>query len=173
MNRIVDYGPSGGSESEQMIWLSFAYAQSGSVLMDSIVNEESDQNYSRVRVVLHLCRHALELFLKGAIGVADGSVNRKTHRLSELYEVYSRAYPEPIYQFRTPFHGSAIRLVDLFPETLEGFHRVHDQIYRYPADNKGRFFQRFEDFDLDVDVDFLREFVQNLQHAGMAILYKL
>jgi hypothetical protein len=52
----------------KMLWLSDAYAEGAVVLCEAVAANDFNRQFTNSRVVLHLCRHAAELFYKGAIG---------------------------------------------------------------------------------------------------------
>lgn len=68
------------------------------------------------RVILHLCRHAIELFLKGAISKARNRQPPKTHNLVNLVGEYELALPGENFRFEVPFGVEALGNLALFPE---------------------------------------------------------
>jgi hypothetical protein len=48
-----------------MLWMSNSYAEAASVLCDQLASDDFSRQYTSALVVLHLCRHATELYLKG------------------------------------------------------------------------------------------------------------
>mgnify|MGYP000247534945 CR=1 FL=1 len=56
------------------------------MLSDALREDDFVQQYTSALVVMHLYRHAVELFLKGAIGKKHG-VTPTGHRLDVLYEL--------------------------------------------------------------------------------------
>lgn len=104
--------------------------------------------YSSSRVILHLARQGIELFLKGAIGaVAEQSSVPATHNLNRLFLEYRRLYPQLIFSFEIPPCFNVSLNFDLFPDDQEIFHSTLDQRHRYPADRKGNTFATKEVFD--------------------------
>ncbi|WP_175695623.1 hypothetical protein [Burkholderia ambifaria] len=162
----------GKSEASQMLWLGSAYASAAKVLVESMAEDKFDQNHANVRVILHLCRHALEIFLKGAIGLSTGNIPRNTHRLASLFDQYKILYPSGKYHFAFPFSEQVFLADDMFPETIESFHRTHDQRFRYPSDSKGNVFDGFEIFDLSSQVDAIADFWQRLHLIGTDLAWK-
>ncbi|WP_157645076.1 hypothetical protein [Burkholderia ubonensis] len=162
----------GKSEASQMLWLGSAYASAAKVLVESMVEEKFDQNHANVRVILHLCRHALELFLKGAIGLSTGDIPGNTHRLAPLFDQYKILYPSGKYQFSFPFSEQVFLADDMFPETIESFHRTHDQRFRYPSDSKGNVFDGFETFDLSSQAEAIADFWQRLHLIGTGLAWE-
>ena len=55
-------------EWDQTFWLSRAYLEASQCLCESMLNGNFSSQYSSSRVILHLARHGVELFLKAAIG---------------------------------------------------------------------------------------------------------
>ncbi|CAG4891044.1 hypothetical protein [Paraburkholderia saeva] len=161
----------GNSEASQMIWLASAYADAAKVLAESMLTNDFAQHHANVRVILHLCRHALELFLKGAIGLSTGSVPRGTHRLATLFDQYKTLYPSRNYHFAFPFPEQVFFTDDMFPETIEQFHRTHDQRFRYPSDIKGNVFEGFEPFDVNTQAEAIANFWQRLHLIGTGIAW--
>lgn len=154
-----------------MLWLGSAYADAARVLVEAMVADDFDRHHANVRVILHLCRHALELFLKGAIGLSTGSVLRGTHRLGTLFDQYKTLYPSRKYHFPFPFPEQVFFTDDMFPETVEQFHRTHDQRFRYPSDTKGNTFDGFETFDLSTQAEAIADFWQRLHLIGIGIAW--
>ena len=79
---------SGKASSTSLVWLSLAYAEAAKVLCNALVAEDYSRQFTSTRVILHLCRHAAELFLKGAIESKTGKRAPATHRLDRLFEMY-------------------------------------------------------------------------------------
>jgi hypothetical protein len=132
-----------------MLWLADAYAEGSVALCKALLDDDYTRQFTSSRVVLHLCRHAAELFLKGAIGVRAGSIPTKTHRLDRLYPRYKELFPLEKHHIDLPFPGEAFESsAGLFPGSLEDYQRTHDQRFRYPTDNKGQSFVERENFDV-------------------------
>lgn len=114
----------------------------------SVVEGDFSSQYSSSRVILHLARQGVELFLKGAIGAATerGSAPT-THDLNRLFSEYRCLYPELIFSFEIPPRFGVNQNLDLFPDDQEKFHSTLDQRHRYPADRKGNTFATKEVFD--------------------------
>ena len=133
----------------KMLWLSDAYAEGALVLCNALATDDYARQFTNSRVILHLCRHAAELFLKGAIGAKTGSVPSNTHRLDRLYKRYSSLYPLEKHHIDLPFPSGAVESDDsLFPGSLEEYQRTHDQRFRYPTDNHGNAFTEKESFNV-------------------------
>jgi hypothetical protein len=160
---IAPIGPRipGKTSAHQMLWLADAYAEAAKVLSDSLVSDDFTRQYSSTRVIIHLCRHATELYLKGAIGAKTGRVAPKTHRLDQLYKQYISLYPHNHHQFEVPFSRQILTGDDgLFPGTLEEYQKTHDQRFRYPVDNSGKSFLEFDKFDVIAYAESVAEFRQ-------------
>jgi hypothetical protein len=171
MTVIIEPDLPGKSEASQMLWLGSAYADAAKVLVESMLADDFGQHHANVRVILHLCRHALELFLKGAIGSRTGCVPRGTHRLATLFDQYKILYPSKEHHFSFPFSEQVFFKDDMFPETIEQFHRTHDQRFRYPSDTKGNPFDGFDIFDLSKQAEAIADFWQRLHLIGIGIAW--
>ncbi|MRW88425.1 hypothetical protein GJ699_00305 [Duganella sp. FT80W] len=132
----------------RMLWMADGFAEGAQVLCNAMAAEDYYPQYTNTRVILHLCRHATELFLKGAIAFKTKQFI-KTHRLDILFEKYQQHYPSANYQIAFPFPKSVfVPREGLFPDILEEFVRTHDQRFRYPIDNTGEPFQDVEEFKI-------------------------
>lgn len=135
-------------EWDRAFWLSRAFLEASRCLCASMMNGEFSSQYSSSRVVLHLTRQAIELFLKAAIGAAPGhGAAPATHNLSTLFLEYRRRYPALIFAFDIPPRFSVSLNLDLFPDDQDTFHATLDQRHRYPSDRKGHTFASPEVFD--------------------------
>jgi len=136
------------SEWERAFWLSRAFIEASRCLCASMLEGDFTSQYSSSRVILHLCRQGIELFLKGAIGAAaeQGSAPM-THDLNGLFLMYRRAYPGAIFWFDIPPWFSVSLNLDLFPEDQRKFHSTLDQRHRYATDRQGNTFATRETFD--------------------------
>ena len=134
----------------RMLWLANAYAEGAKVLCASMVNEDYAQSYANSRVVVYLCRHAAELFLKGAVLARNGSFKNK-HELHELLKEYRKHFPHEKFQVDWPFPSEALETDDgLFSDLLlEDYKKTHDQRFRYPTDKRGIPFEDTEPFDVE------------------------
>jgi len=97
-------------------------------------------------VILHLCRHAVELFLKGAIAYATNAQPLQTHHLVNLIIEYERVLPDQMFRFEVPFGVEASGTPDLFGDFADQHHKTLDQRYRYPTDRSGKAFSEPEGF---------------------------
>ncbi|WP_341247917.1 hypothetical protein [Cupriavidus pauculus] len=132
---------------DRSFWLSRAFLEASRCLCTSMLGGDFSSQYSSSRVILHLARQGVELFLKGAIGAVSERSVPQTHDLSKLFSEYRRLYPQLIFSFELPSHFRVSLNLDLFPEDQEKFHSTLDQRHRYPADRKGNAFATTEVFD--------------------------
>jgi hypothetical protein len=131
-----------------------------------MVNDDFAPQYSHTRVILHLCRHAVELFFKGAISKATKGKPPKTHNLASLVGDYERALPGEQFRFEVPFGVETIGTLELFPELealVEDHHKTLDQRYRYPTDSTGKPFSGLEGF-------IPRDYLSDLERLSKAFL---
>lgn len=143
----------------RILWMSKAYSSAAVVLCEALIEGDFEQQYEHTRVILHLCRHATELFLKGAIAFKAGHRAPKTHRLDVLYSKYQELYPSERCRIDPPFAPQLFEDPDggLYPGSLEQFQRSHDQRFRYPNDASGERFIEVEHFDALVQIERIRK----------------
>lgn len=137
------------SVPDQYFSLARSYLEGSRVLCEAMVNDDYTPQYSNSRVILHLCRHAIELFLKGAISKARNRQPPKTHNLVNLVGEYELALPGENFRFEVPFGVEALGNLALFPELealIDEHHKTLDQRYRYPTDSAGKPFSGVEGF---------------------------
>lgn len=138
----------GLAEWDRAFWLSRAFLEASRCLCESMSEGGFSSQYSSSRVILHLARQGVELFLKGAIAAVSGQGSAPTtHDLSRLFLDYRRLYPELRFSFEVPPRFSVSLNFDLFPDDQERFHSTLDQRHRYPSDRKGNTFATREVFD--------------------------
>jgi hypothetical protein len=113
--------------------------------------------YSSSRVILHLARQGVELFLKGAIQAAGHPVAKLPHNLDVLFIEYRNCYPELAFYFVIPTRYQVDLNADLFPELIEPFHKTLDQRHRYPTDRNGLSFNTPELFDPHAQLEEIEE----------------
>ena len=133
---------------DQYFSLAHAYLNGSKVLCASILRDDSEATFPDTRVVLHLCRQAIELFLKGAICNITGE-NKEGHNLDILIAEYEQVLPDAQFHFDVPFgietsgtqnsNIEAEEWVKRYPWTL-------DQRHRYPTDKNGNSFTGWESF---------------------------
>ena len=134
-------------EWDKSFWLSRAFIEASCCLCTQMLEGEFTSQYSSSRVILHLVRQGIELFLKAAIWAASGAPADLNHNLEKLFAEYQRLYPDLSFYFDVPPCFKVSLNLDLFPETMKSFHSTLDQRHRYPADRKGNSFVTPEIFD--------------------------
>lgn len=155
--------PAEDEPASNFLWLGSSYAEAASVLCEALISEDFTRQYMSTRVILYLCRHATELYLKGAISAKTGNHPPRTHRLDMLHKAYCDLYPDNDYRFDVPFHNEAMILDEgLLPGTLSDFRSSHDQRYRYPTDNSGKPFVERAAFDVQAYASEIARFYQTL-----------
>lgn len=134
------------SEAQRYFSLARGYLEGSKVLCSALLAGDYTPQYSNTRVILHLCRHAIELFLKGAITSATNKQPPNIHHLANLVAQYDKALPDSAFRFQIPFSVETFGNSDLFTQLLDQHHKTLDQRYRYPTDNKGKPFSDPEGF---------------------------
>jgi hypothetical protein len=132
---------------DRSFWLARSYLEASIYLCQGMVEDDFTAQYSSSRVVLHLARQALELFLKGAIFALSGKPPKLTHLVDQLYEEYRLLAPDSSYEFAIPTWYLVVPNFDLFPETIFEYHTTLDQRYKYAADRSGKLFSSPEKFE--------------------------
>ena len=135
---------------DRSFWLSRAFIEASRCLCTSMLADDFSSQYSSSRVILHLARHGIELFLKAAIWASADQPTRPNHNLEELFLEYRRIYPDSSFLFEIPSRFKVDLNMDLFPETMKLFHSTLDQRHRYPAGRDGEDFATPEIFDPEV-----------------------
>lgn len=132
---------------DRAFWLSRAFIEASRCLCKSMFEGDFSSQYSSSRVIFHLARQGIELFLKGAIsGISKQGSAPATHDLNSLFLEYRRLYPELHYSFDIPARFNVSTNFNLFPDDQKAFHATLDQRHRYPADRKGNTFATREEF---------------------------
>lgn len=135
-------------EWDRAFWLSRAFIEASRCLCTGMLSGDFSSQYSSSRVILHLARQGVELFLKGAIGAASELASTPmTHDLDKLYLEYRRLYPDLVFSFEVPLCFGVSENLNLFPEDHEKFHSTLDQRHRYPSDRRGNTFATIEMFE--------------------------
>ena len=132
---------------EAMLWLSRAYLEASEALCQAMLEGDFSFQYSSSRVVLHLARQGIELFLKGAIAAHGEAPEKLGHNLNKLHREYRRLYPELRFYFEVPRQFLVSLNEELFPDDTDLFHRELDQRHGYAADRRGTSFATSEVFD--------------------------
>lgn len=83
----------GMQDWERTLWLSHSYLEASIQLCIGMVSGDFTAQYSSSRVILHLARHGIELFLKGVLLAAGIHPAAHGHHLVRLYRAYRGAYP--------------------------------------------------------------------------------
>jgi hypothetical protein len=150
----------GDTFSSTSLWLADAYAEAAEVLCNAMAEDQFQREYTQSRVILQLCRHALELFLKGAIASKPGTKLQRTHRLDLLYAEYEALFPSEKHAIDPPFPPEVLHdaLTNLFPDSLEAYQKSHDQRFRYPSDVGGVPFSEHEPFDVVAQLEAIKKF---------------
>lgn len=152
--------------ASRMLWLADAYAEGALVLCNAMAADDYQRQYTNTRVVLHLCRHATELFFKGAVLHKTNTRVPKTHRLDRLYAEYRRHYPHEKFELDLPFPKEVFNPdKGFFPELLEEYTRTHDQRFRYPVDANGEPFEDEELFDIAAYQAAIERFQTSVNHT--------
>ena len=124
------------TESERLFAYSRSYLRSSIVLCTRVQRLRRKPQYPDASVVLHLARHAVELFLKGAIMAREPGADLH-HDLDKLQSTYDRLYPELALSWSQPFKTEYLgRTPNQLAEARRSAPRV-DQIYRYPISKSG------------------------------------
>lgn len=126
------------TEGERLLEMADAFARSSQTLTATIEADPEYYEHADWIVAMHLCRHAAELYFKGALAIRNGSVTRGSHNVRALRERYVESYPESFFHFELPFPQTLERENDLFPWTFADFDVTLDQRFRYPADRLGQ-----------------------------------
>jgi hypothetical protein len=156
--------------AEQYFSLARGYLEGSKVLCEAMLRGSFTPRYTNSRVILHLCRHAVELFLKGAITIGQGGKPPKTHHLAKLVTEYEAAFSDPIFRFRVPFGIETIGTQDQdFSEFADRHHKTLDQRYRYPTDQSGKLFSEPEGF---IPIMFMSE-LEDLSEAFLLVELQL
>lgn len=120
--------------------LSQAYIDSSTYICNGMASNSFDQNFSRSRVVFHLCHHSIELFYKGAIFQGTQSVPDNTHNLFTLQQKFTKYYSNKKYSFQIPFQ--IVKPYSCDDKTYTKISKQHfkalDQKFRYYTDSKGQ-----------------------------------
>ena len=85
-----------------------AYLDSASRLCTVLKRSPKKSNYDRGSVVLFLTRHAIELFLKGAILERKPNEKLGNHDIEVLSRRYKKLYPGMKYEFHAPFIATCL-----------------------------------------------------------------
>jgi hypothetical protein len=87
-------------EWDRFFWLSRAYIEASRCLCRNMLDGEFTSQYSSSRVILHLARQGIELFLKAALGAVNEVP--MTHDIRKLFAEYRQLLPLT----NLPFHDT-------------------------------------------------------------------
>lgn len=153
---------------DKCYWLSRAYIEASFCLCNSMVQDDFSNQYSSSRVVLHLARQGLELFLKGSILAATGEKLLPGHNLARLLTLYRTHYPSNEFYLKFPRHFALVEADDLFQNELDQFHSTLDQRHRYPEDRNGEDFATPEVFNPRLFLEEIGELDKQLKSIEFA-----
>lgn len=167
---ITPWPATADTVASRMLWLANSYAEGAQFLCDAMVADDYARKYTNTRVILHLCRHATELYFKGAVSYKTNAPPLRTHRLDRLYSEYLIHYPTERGQLELPFPRAVFRPEEgLFPDLLVDYTKTHDQRFRYPADVDGKPFHEEEMFDVIAYQQSIDRFRMSLNHMVVRI----
>jgi hypothetical protein len=112
-----------------------------------MVEDEFSAQFSSSRVILHLARHGLELFLKASVMAETGDSTLLGHNLAKLFDRYRNIYPGEEFEFSAPPQFAISEETDLFSTEVDCFHSNLDQRHRYTSDRAGKEFSDPEEFN--------------------------
>ena len=144
---------------DRSLWLSRAYLEAGVCLCSSMLDGDFSSQYSSSRVILHVTRQGIELFLKGALQAAGFKVEALGHNLDSLFLAYRSQYSALSFHFEIPKVYGVNLNASLFPGETDAFHKTLDQRHRYATDRLGQSFASPEVFDpvtTQAEIDELR-----------------
>jgi len=132
----------GLSEAELHYVLADAHVDAAFFLASGLRSAAYPQTFSHSKVIMSLHHHAAELFLKYALSRAGESVPTH-HHLRDLWERYTKAYPDSEFAFRPPFvpefiGGTEAQVVQARQDESDRRNRnATDQAMRYHTDHEG------------------------------------
>lgn len=151
-----------------MLFMATSYAEAAEIVCKALEAEDFTPQYTSAMVIRQLCRHAIELFLKGAIGMKGVSVPM-THRLDRLYPVYVRLYPQDMFHFTMPVSDQLLSSEDLFADELDVYQREDAEKYRYPVGRNGNSFSRLPNFDVEKELRMINNLRSAINLLGFQI----
>ena len=123
-------------ESQQLFAFSRAYLKSSIALCSRIQRLHRVPRYPEATVVLFLARHAVELFLKGAI-IARSPKARLDHDLERLKSKYDQLYHGAQFSWTLPFTTEYPGMTPAEISKAKKHTPPGEQVYRYPIDKAG------------------------------------
>jgi hypothetical protein len=121
--------------------LALGYLQSAKTLCILLGENPDELSWPRACVITYCYLLSVELFLKSCILHRISTIDQCSHNISKLRKQYYGLYPQPEFQFQTPYDFSLDDLDELFGmqvALVEEFERKPDQLFRYMSDKKGR-----------------------------------
>jgi hypothetical protein len=116
---------------------SAAHLESARVLCQRLIDNPSTQTWEMAMVCMSETRHAVELFLKGAILKADPAAQPSVHDLATLGAMYHKLHPAPDRKLTIPFTTQVVVQgggpVDSAAVRKHDKANPIDQRLRYPA----------------------------------------
>lgn len=134
------------SVNEQYFNLAHGYLEGSKSLCNAIIKGDYMPEHSHACVILHLCRQAIELFLKGALHGKLDNKKKLGHQLDVIFSEYKRVHAESQFHFEIPFRFENFEpsdgskntdIQECITESINYFNTTLDQRYRYPDDRKG------------------------------------
>lgn len=123
-------------ESRQLFEFSRAYLKSSISLCPRIQRLRRMPRYPEATVLLFLARHAVELFLKGAI-IARSPNAKLDHDLERLKSMYDKLYTEQMFSWVLPFTTEYPGMTSAQILVAKKHIPPGEQVYRYPIDRAG------------------------------------
>ena len=112
------------------------------ILASALRDASYPQTFSNAKVIMSLLHHAVELFLKYALSRAGEKVPTH-HHLRDLWNRYSLAYADPVFDFQPPFvpifmgHTADQISDNIKEESARENRNKMDQSMRYHTDRDG------------------------------------
>ena len=122
---------------KQFRLFAYAFLDSAEALTKSLITSEQAKNFLMGNPALYLARHAVELYLKGAI-LTRNDMKRLHHELESLAEQYATLFADDTRcAWDVPFR---VQVVGFDPQQIDSVREAHlkkfpgDQRLRYPTD---------------------------------------
>lgn len=157
--------------AEKFFGLSSAYLSAAEALAKNHNSElQSEIDYIGSACMFN-ARLGVELFLKGMITLRDPNAKVNTHVLERLAKKFLELYSGQEFQWSIPFTaqvigGSEQERIEAIQESIRL--RPLDQVFRYPADNKGQTWELLVNFNPSWFNQFLLEIVENIDRLKCA-----
>jgi len=146
----------GKETPEQFRLFAHAFLDSSQALTKALIESDQSRNFLLGNPALYLARHAVELYLKGAILTRD-SMERPHHELEKLYEQYVALFAnDNRCAWNVPFRVEVLGFEatetdsarDAFLKQFPG-----DQLLPYPADKTMKPWPLVSTFDASTFID--------------------